>query len=118
MTEQTNGTMTSNNTAFKDNSWTVGPKDFLFKYLKYIPWVIICIAVALVLAYLKIRWTPPIFHAQALLLIKDERSDGGASKDERFNEMLMEQPTINLDNEIEILKSSPVMERVVKDLDF
>jgi tyrosine-protein kinase Etk/Wzc len=118
MTEQTNGIMASNNTAFKDNSWTVGPKDFLFKYLKYIPWVIICVAIALVLAYLKIRWTPPIYHAQSSLLIKDERSDGGASKDERFNEMLMQQPTINLDNEIEILKSSPVMERVVRDLDF
>ncbi len=40
------------------------------------------------------------------------------SKDDRFNEMLMQQPTINLDNEIEILKSSPVMGRVVRDLDF
>jgi tyrosine-protein kinase Etk/Wzc len=117
MIEPTNG-ITTNDAAFKDNSWTISPKEIVFKYLKYLPWVIICIAIALVFAYLKIRWTPPIYHAQSSILIKDERADAGLSKDNRFGEMFPDESNVNLDNEIQILRSTPVMERVVKDLDF
>jgi tyrosine-protein kinase Etk/Wzc len=116
MIEQTNG-ISINNSPGKDNSWTVGPKDFVLKYLRYLPWVIICVAFALVIAFLKIRWATPIYHVESSMLIKDER-DNTMSKDQQFNEMFLAQPNINLDNEILILRSSSVIERVVRDLDF
>src|SRR5580704_16583977 len=116
MIEQTNG-ISINNSPGKDNSWTVGPKDFVLKYLRYLPWVIICVAFALVIAFLKIRWATPIYHIESSMLIKDER-DNSMSKDQQFNEMFLAQPNINLDNEILILRSTSVIGHVVRDLDF
>jgi tyrosine-protein kinase Etk/Wzc len=95
-------------------SWTMGPKEFIFKYLVYLPWVLISAGLFVSLAYIKIRYTTPIYRVQSSLLIKNDRS--GASKDQRFEELFMNQEATNLSNEIEILKSRPVLQRVARDL--
>ena len=48
------------------------------------------------------------------MLIKDE--DKGKGGDERFDEMFLSQKSANLNNEIQILKSRPVLQRVARDL--
>ncbi|HWK05476.1 MAG TPA: polysaccharide biosynthesis tyrosine autokinase [Puia sp.] len=117
MTEQTNGDSTKENVQV-ENSWTFGPKDFIFKYLKYLPWVLVCAAIGVALAYVKLRYSVPIYRTQSSLLIKDEHShgSGGGDKDQRFDELFMNQSTANLSNETAILKSRPVLKRVAKDL--
>ncbi|MHA4808292.1 GumC family protein [Flavitalea flava] len=98
--------------------WTMSPKDFIFRYLHYLPWVLISVSLFFFLAYLKIRYTVQIYKVQSSLLIKNDRqnSGGGGEKDQRFDELFMSQGTINLSNEKEILKSRPVLRRVTKDL--
>src|SRR5580704_7597409 len=122
MAEQTNGinNLSANGSpgivAPRDSSWTIGPREFVIKYLRYLPWVLICAALALVFAYIKIRYTTPIFQVQSSLLIKNSGPNGGG--DAKLTELFGTQSGPNLSNEIPILKSSPVIRRVVHDLDF
>src|ERR1017187_7742156 len=48
------------------------------------------------------------------MLIDDEHK--GAGKDQRLDEMFLTQGSSNLNNEIQILKSRPVLQRVARDL--
>jgi tyrosine-protein kinase Etk/Wzc len=114
MSEQTNGANLRENLK-AENSWTLGPRDFMFKYLKYLPLVIICGVIGFAMAYIKLRYIVPIYRVQASLLIQDDR-DNGMQKDQRFDQLFMTQSSSNLSNESAILRSSPVLERVAKDL--
>src|ERR1700690_2012889 len=109
MPELSNGNE-QNNISNTELSWKIGPREFIFKYLKFIPWVIICSAIALVLGWLKIRYTTNIFPVQASMLIKDDPKSPG--KDQRLDQMFLDQGSSNLSNEIQILKSRPVLQRV------
>lgn len=100
-------------------NWTVSPKEIIFRYLKYLPWLILSVLLFGLLAYLKIRYTVEIFRVQSSLLIKDERDQNqGLSKDERFADLVMSGNMINLSNEIEVLRSRPVLQRVGNDLNL
>jgi len=116
MPEKTNGVVTSaagfNNT---DQQRSVGVKEFIFRYLRYLPWVLISGALFLLLAYIKIRYTVPVYHVQSSLLIRNE-NNGGGGKGARFDELFMNQGSVNLNNEVEILRSRPVLQRVARDL--
>ena len=100
-------------------NWTVSPKEIIFRYLKYLPWLVLSVLLFGLLAYLKIRYTVEIFRVQSSLLIKDERDQNqGLSKDERFADLVMSGNMINLSNEIEVLRSRPVLQRVGNDLNL
>jgi capsular exopolysaccharide synthesis family protein len=91
-------------------------RDFIMRYLKYLPWIIVCFTLSLVIAYIRIRYTVPIYHVQSTLLIKNDVESSAGSKDPRMGELFMAQSTTNLNNEIDVLRSTPVIARVVKDL--
>lgn len=101
-----------------ENTQSVGLKEFLFNYLRYLPGVMISAGIFLVLAFIKIRYTAPVYRVQSSLLIKNENQRGGSGggKDARFDELFMNQGTVNLNNEIEILRSRPVLQRVARNL--
>jgi tyrosine-protein kinase Etk/Wzc len=98
----------------QDLNKAMGLREFLGRYMKYLPWVLISVTIAVVLAKLKIRYTPPIYRVQSQLLINNDR--GGGKGEQRLDDLIMFQPPTNLNNEIEILRSRPLMARVVKDL--
>src|ERR1700743_790608 len=106
MSEQTSE-IVSKDLSLSDNTWTVSPKDFIFKYLKYLPWVLVCGIIGLVLAYIKLRYIVPVYRVQSAMLIKNEGSNG-VGKDQKFDELFMTQSSVNLANEMAILRSSPV----------
>lgn len=92
-------------------------RNLVMRYLKYLPWLLICVLLALVGAYIKIRYTTPIYHMQSTMLIKnDVQARGG--KEDRLGDLFLAQSTINLSDETELLRSSLVVARVVKDLDL
>ena len=93
MSEASNG-LANPQTVSNEMSWKLGPRDFLLKNLKYIPWIIICGALALVLAYLKIRYSTPIYFVQSSMLINNTGSGGG--KEDRFDALMMTPGTENL----------------------
>src|SRR6516164_2242820 len=116
MSEPTNG-LNTNNLTTTEMSWKLGPREFVFKNIRYLPWIILSVAIASVLAYLKIRYTPKIYHIQSSLLIKNDNSNKGQMSD-RFDELFMGQGATNLSNEMQILSSRPVLQRVARNLDM
>ena len=90
------------------------PREFVIRYAKYIPWLLLSTAVALVIAKIKLRYAIPIYKAESRLLIKRE-SPYGRSND-KFDDIFMGSPNQNVYNEIQLLKSRPLAARVVRKL--
>ena len=101
----------------QDLNKPMGAREFVIRYLKYLPWLLFSIALAVGGAFLKNRYSIPIYQVQSSLIINDDRS-GGAKSDDKLNDLFMFGPSVNLNNEIEILKSRPFIQRVVQDMDL
>ncbi len=84
-------------------------KDLFFKYVRFLPVFLVSVAVCLLGAYLYLRYTTPIYRVTGTLTFKTEESNRGG----RFNEIFMAKGVSDVQAEIEILKSQPLMERVV-----
>jgi tyrosine-protein kinase Etk/Wzc len=93
------------------------PRELLFRYLRYLPWVVFCAALAFVLAYINIRYSVPVYQVQSSLLIQNDDATQG-DKNDLMGKLFMASPGTNLQNEIHLLRSTPVLQRVVKDLDL
>jgi tyrosine-protein kinase Etk/Wzc len=104
--------------ADKRQAQVLAPKEIIFKYLKYLPWVLICAGIGLFIAYLKIRYTVPVYHVQSSMLVGDQEGGDAATKDPKFQELFLGQGNSNINNEVQILRSTPVIERVVRALNL
>jgi tyrosine-protein kinase Etk/Wzc len=103
----------------KNELSNLGVKDLFFKYIRFLPVFIISLAMALFGSYLYLRYTTPYYRASGTLMIKNDKQSGGGNRgDERLNQLVMNDGTQNIQNEIEVLKSKPLMERVVNTLNL
>ncbi|HEY0680481.1 MAG TPA: polysaccharide biosynthesis tyrosine autokinase [Chitinophagaceae bacterium] len=89
----------------------LSPREFILRYLKYLPWIILSLALALVFAKIKLRYAVPVYKAEARLLIKREAPGRG---NDRFDEIFSGSSIQNVFNEMELLKSRPLAARVAK----
>lgn len=92
-------------------------REELDKYLRYWPWFIISVILFICAAFIYLRYTPSSYQTTASILIKDENSSS-MSQIAMFNDLGIGDKfsTVNLENEIEILKSRNITERVVRQL--
>jgi uncharacterized protein involved in exopolysaccharide biosynthesis len=91
-------------------------KDLLYKYLRFLPLFIISLALSLLVAYIYLRYTAPLYSASGAVIVKDDKGSGGGN--DRFQQLFVMDNSINIQNEIEILRSKPLMRRVVEDLNL
>jgi len=91
----------------------VSVKDFLLRYLRYIPLFIISVSLFLAIAYIYLRYATPIYNSKATLLIKNENKSMGLGGT-TMESMLTFNGSNNVQNEIEILKSLNLAKRVVR----
>ncbi len=93
-------------------------RDLFYKYIRFLPFFLFSVAIALLIAFLYLRYATRIYSAAGSLQIKNEMSGGGRSSD-KVEEIIMGNSNAeNIQAEIEILKSRPLMTRVVKKLDL
>lgn len=90
------------------------PMEMVFRYIKYLPWVLVAAAISLVLALLHLRYTPVTYSAKGQMIIKSESPI--STGDEKFNSLFLMDAGPNLNNEMIILRSSSLLQRVVEDL--
>ena len=96
-------------------------KDVLFKYVRFLPLFVISLALALLVAYIYLRYTTSIYQSTGALIVKEDNSSGsgiGGGGNDRFQQMFVMDNSINIKNEIEIIKSRPLLKRVVEGLDL
>ena len=100
-----------------DKSEAIGLKSNLVKYTHY--WYVFLTGVILSLsgAYLYLHYIAvPQFSVQSTLLIKDDKSGQGLSNADAFTDLSMFKSTKSVDNEIQVLKSIGLMQRVISEL--
>jgi len=84
------------------------------QYLSHWPWFVIAVVVSLLSAYIYLRYAPRIFETYSKVKILDE-SEGLELPTSAF---VFNRSNINLENEIEIISSYLIMERVVRELNL
>lgn len=97
----------------QDKTAAFSPREFVLKNLKYIPWLILSVTLFIVLAYVKLRYSTSIYDVQSKLLIKKDSRSGGGDK---FEDLFMMNGSQNLNDEIQILKSTGLSKRIVREL--
>lgn len=103
------------------NNHASGPlnvKDILLKYLKYWYWFLLGIVICFSLAYVYLKHATPEYKIRSTLLIKNNENNTDLSGNTVFSDMENFKTTKNIDNEIEILKSRSLMQRVISELSF
>lgn len=101
------------NTNANSELWNLSVRDLFYKYVRFLPWVIISVALALLVAYVYLRYATPIYSVGGTLLIKNE---GQNTRGDKFEDLFINSKSQNIQSEVEILKSKPLMARVVKKL--
>lgn len=92
-------------------------KAFLVKLLMYWPWILGCVAVALIGAFFYLKTLTPLYTVSSSVLIKNE-SKGGASGANLEDLGFVTSSTQSFDNELEILRSRTLIKKVVTALDL
>jgi capsular exopolysaccharide synthesis family protein len=88
-------------------------KDFLLKYLSYWPLFIILMALCVGAGYLYVRYATPKYKITALVLVKDDQTNKSNSPDDLIRNALNGEEKINIENELQLMRSSNKIERVV-----
>jgi len=99
----------------KSELWNVSLKDLFFKYLRFLPFFLLSVALMLFAAYLYLRYSTEIYVVRGTTMIKNQNNAG---KQDKLDELFMSSTNRNIQDEIEILKSRPLMSRVVKALNL
>ncbi len=94
----------------------VNMKEWLFKYIIYWKWFVLSLLFSIPCAFLFLKFQVPQFRIQSTILIKDEKK--GMGQDDLLKQLDIFSSNKIVDNEIEILKSYSLMEKVVKDFNL
>ncbi|WP_035362254.1 GumC family protein [Dyadobacter alkalitolerans] len=86
--------------------------EVLFKILRYWYWFVFTVGISLFAAYYYLKQYTPIYRMSSTVLIKEERS----LNTNNIVDQLALADDKNLDNEMNILKSRPLLEKVVANL--
>ena len=90
-------------------------KDIIIKVISYWYLFVLGVIIALALGYIYIRYTPKVYQTSATVFIKEDKM--GIDPTSMMTGLTFKS-SINLDNEISILKSFSLTERTLKELDF
>lgn len=94
-------------------------KEEVEKYLKHWKWFVLGLFLALLSAFLYLRYSIPQYKAVATILVKDDRKGNMASELSAFSDLgMMGNMKSNVDNEIEVVKSRTLIESTIKDLEL
>lgn len=105
---------TNNNTGFTVlEDYNANLKHEFNKYLRQWPWFALTLVIALVGAYLYVRYAPRIYETSAKIKILDESEGLELPTTSAF---IFKRKNINLENEMEIISSYLLLEKVAKEL--
>ena len=88
-------------------------KDFILKYLSYWPLFLTMMGICVGLGILYTRYATPKYLVSTLILVKDDQSAKANSQDDLIRLALNGEKKNNLDNELQLIRSSDLMDQVV-----
>ncbi|AXY77090.1 polysaccharide biosynthesis tyrosine autokinase [Paraflavitalea soli] len=93
---------------------SITPRELIFKYIRFLPWLIVSVILMLAGAYIKLRYSTPVYSVSGKLLVNSQTPYSNAG--EKFDDIFMMQRADKLNDEIEIIKSRSMASRVVRSL--
>lgn len=99
---------------------TLNIREEVEKYLIHWKWFVFGVIVAILGAYLHLKYTTPQYKATTTIIIKGNKKSGISAELETFKDLgiVGARSNNNLDNEIEIIKSRKIVSEVVKKLNL
>lgn len=98
----------------KSELWNMSFRDLFYKYVRFLPLFVLSVALTLFAAYVYLRYTVPLYKVGGSMIIKTEQPGSGRGAD--FDAQFINDKAQNIQSEIEILRSKPLMARVVDSL--
>ncbi len=96
---------------------SINYREALEKYVYRWKWFVLCAIIAVISAYVYLRYTPNEYKVSTTILVADEKNGSLSSELSAFEDLgLLGGSTISIDNEIGLLKSKSLMERAVKEV--
>ena len=96
----------------RDNPEEINLVQVLIKYFSFWPWFVLSTFICICISLVYLRYTPITFETSTKIMILDKKQSLELNPEDLFGEK------INLENEIETIKSFPIIERVVKKLNL
>lgn len=100
----------------KQDSGGLSLKDLFFKYIRFLPYFILSVALALLGAFMYLRYTDRVYSASGSMQIKSQQSNQRVDPVEQL--LSGGNRSQNIQSEIEVIRSRPVMARVVTRLNL
>jgi tyrosine-protein kinase Etk/Wzc len=105
--------------AHTSNEETLDLREVVRTYLYHWKWFLLAVVIALSAAFLYLRYTPKTYNVGATILIDDEKSGGMTTEMSAFQDLgFLGNSGTSIENEIGVLTSRSLMERVVKELEL
>lgn len=100
------------------NDESINLRQELEKYAYYWKWFVVAVIISVTTAFMFLRYATNQYEVATTILINDEETGGLASELSAFQDLglMGGSNTSSIENEIELLKSRTLIERVVKDL--
>lgn len=112
----------SNNTSILNNSEVVKftPKELMIKYLAYLPYFVVSLAICLGLGVAYTRYVTPVYKASTKVFIKnaDDNTTSRSGNNDIIDNALFGGKQVNIDNEIVLIQSKNLLQRVVEKYQF
>lgn len=99
-----------------DNIFNI--KWFVSTILTIWPWILASVIVSLIIGNINLRYSTPIYKSVAELMINDSKKGGSSGSDDVLAALKMNSSKINVENEVEILRSRTLMTEVVRSLNL
>ncbi len=97
----------------KSELWNLSLRDLFYKYVRFIPLFVLSVALALLGAFMYLRYKVPVYSSVGSILIKQkDPNEGGGNT--QIDALLGNNKSLNIQSEMEILRSKPLMQRVVR----
>ncbi len=86
-------------------------KELFFKYVRFLPLYFVCVALSLFGAYLYLRYATEFYRASGQIIIRDDKTTPTVG--DKLEQAMQSDSRKNIQTEIEVLQSRPLMERAV-----
>ena len=93
------------------------PRDLLFSYARYLPWILLSTAITLLYTFFQLRYSPNIYNVSGSMQLKSNRQGRGMS-DGKLTDLLFAESGNSLNDEMQIIRSRSMARRVVQRLEL
>ena len=100
--------------AKKKAATATSPRELLYKYLPYLPWILVSMLLFLLAAHLKLRYQPNIYSISGTVMVKDPTRSSQTEKVEEL--LIMPSQNKSISDEIQVVSSLKIRKMVVRSL--